>query len=476
MVSEESRAGLGLPAIARASFLLLIPFGLALALWLVHPDLIMDVDSASYLTGSPARTATYPLFLDLFYGPALLPVQLLLFAASLSWLAFYSSKFLPWLASAAMMLLIAANPYVWQLQATILSEALTTPLLTVVVGCVLGFVATRRPALIVIAAFLCGVATAIRPSMLPFIVTALCALWIGPKIEKPWTILAVTALAWIAPLVAERAYSRAAHGRELTSFIGRNIFMKGAVIDGPPLLLSSNDPVDRRLTKAVNEDYEPVRRLIDQVSDRDVRYILMTNYEACAGYPCGDSFVKGFGLSETELERHMMKIGVARLKSNPIAYLKLAATEYQRLWLLHPRKHPDLAPKYNAFLAREAPIPFQSLFGPEAQPTPASEQKQILRVNRAAFALIGIVGVAMTILFAFWRPGKRVEAAFLLLLGTQAVLVFSTFVGVGQPRYAMGMWPALIAGELLGIVGLVEWWKPPETAREAGMVSRREDE
>jgi hypothetical protein len=40
----------------------------------------------------------------------------------------------------------------------------------------------------------------------------------------------------------------------------------------------------------------------------------------------------------------------------------------------------------------------------------------------------------------------------------------------------MGMWPTLIAGELLGIVGLVEWWKPPETAREAGMVSRREDE
>ena len=32
---------------------------------------------------------------------------------------------------------------------------------------------------------------------------------------------------------------------------------------------------------------------------------------------------------------------------------------------------------YNAFLAREAPIPFERQLGEIAQPTPASEQKQL---------------------------------------------------------------------------------------------------
>ena len=40
------------------------------------------------------------------------------------------------------------------------------------------------------------------------------------------------------------------------------------------------------------------------------------------------------------------------------------------------------------------------------------------------------------------------------------VLVFTMFLGVGQPRYAMGMWPTLIGGELLGLIGLLELWVP----------------
>ena len=451
-----------------AYLLALVPICVALAFWGVHPGLGWDMDSLGYVQGSPARSATYHLFLALFYGPLLLPVQLLLFAAALSWLAIHSARFLPWLACAALVFAIAANPYVWELQATVMSESLTTPLLTLIVGCVLGFTATRNRAPLIVAALLCGVATTARPSLLLFIVTPLCALWIGPNSADRLKITALIVLMWIAPIVAEKAYSRAMHGSELTSYVGRNLFMKGAIIDAPRTVLQSPDALDLRLLAAVNDVYEPVRRLTYGVRDRDVRTILVTNYEACAGYGCFDDFLKGFRVSEADLERHMFRIGVARIESNPAAYLELAASEYQRMFLLHPRKHPDLAPKYNAFLAREAPIPFQTVLGVEGQAVPPDQQKPILRFNRAAFATLGIVAALMTIAFAFWRPGPRAEAAFALLLGTEAVLLFTSFLGVGQPRYAMGMWPSFIGGLLFGLFALLELYRPLASATGAG--------
>jgi hypothetical protein len=430
----------------------------ALAFWCVHPNFVWDMDSLGYVQGSPARTATYHLFLAVFYGPWLLPVQLFLFAAALGWLAIYSSRLVPWIVCAGLFLLIAANPYVWELQASVMSEALTTPLLTIIVGCVLGFTATRRNRLLLVAAFLCGLATTARPSLILFIIAPLCLLWMAREASDRWKTAAAMILLFAAPIVAEKLYSRAVHGSQLTSYVGRNVFMKGAIIDAPPTGVASPDALDQRLLAGVNQEYEPVRRLISGVQDRDVRYVVMTLYESCAGYGCFDDFLAGYYHGEAELERHMFKVGAARLRSNPAAYAKLAATEYQRMFLLHPRKHPDLAPKYNAFLARQSPIPFQQRLGAEAQPTPADQQKPLLRFNRAVFALIGIFGVLMTGAFAFWRPNRPAEAAFALLLGTQAVLVFTTLLGVGQPRYAMGMWPALIGGEFLAAVALLEVW------------------
>ena len=68
--------------------------------------------------------------------------------------------------------------------------------------------------------------------------------------------------------------------------------------------------------------------------------------------------------------------------------------------------------------------------------------------------------------FAFWHTRALAKIAFSLLLGTQVVLVFTTFLGVGQPRYAMGMWPSLIGGEVhrtdcrTGIVDAAREFRP----------------
>lgn len=440
--------------------LAIIPCCIAIAVWWLHPQIAFDTDSPRYMAASPMRTATYPLFLRATYGPALLPIQLLLFAAALSWLALYSSKFLSWVVSAAMVLAMAANPYVWQLQGTVMSEALTTPLLTIIVGCLLGFTATNRPSLAIIAGLLCGIATTARPSLFPLILTPLCAVWIGRTLPARGWLCVVILVAFMVPIAIERLYSHAVHGAELTSPMGRQLFMKAAVIDAPPSAMNSTDPLDRELVQELNNDYAPVRRLLDTTKDRDVRLILLTNYEGCAGWGCFTNVWARFGVPEAELHRHLFRIGLARLESNPLGYLKLTASEYPKMWLLHQRKLPTIAPKYNAFLANERPIPFQRELGEEGQPTPASQQKRILFINRVAFATIGLLAALMTIGFAFWRRQPRARAALCLLLGTQGVLIFSAFVGSGLVRYAMGMWPTVIAAELLGIVALLDVWKP----------------
>ena len=167
-----------------------------------------------------------------------------------------------------------------------MSEALTIPLLTIIMGCVLGFFVEKRGALIVTAAALGGLATTIRPPLLPFILAILAAVWIAPKIQNRIKLSVLIVLAWIAPVVVERIYSKAIHRSQLTSPMGRALFMKSAVIDAPETRFPSHDALDRRLVEFLNKDYEPVRRLIDRAPDGNVRHILLSNYEACAGYPC----------------------------------------------------------------------------------------------------------------------------------------------------------------------------------------------
>jgi hypothetical protein len=452
-----------------------LPLCMALAFWWIHPAITIDADSERYLTASPMRTATYPLFLRIANGPALLPIQLFLLAASLSWLAVYTRRSLPWIACAAVVLAVASNPYLWQLQSSIMSEALTIPLLTLVVGCIVGFCVSKRSGPIVAAAFLAGLATTVRPPLFPLILSPLAAVWIAPGLRARFNHSALILVAFTAPIAAERLYSHAVHGSELTSPLGRTLFMKAAVLDAPPTTIASADPLDNKLAHLLNDDFEPARQTIHKASDRDIRYILLSNYEACAWLACISSIIEGSHVSEAEMHRHMFRLAVARLLSNPWGYLELVATEYHRIWLLHPRKLPSIASKYNRYLAQNSPLPFQAQMGIEGQPTPLAEQKQIFRLDRAAFAGLGVLAALMSVGLAFWRRSFLHQAAFALLIGTEAVLVFGAFVGVGFPRYAMGMWPTLIGGVLFGMLGLQRTQGIPQDERRVGRPSARRE-
>lgn len=432
-------------AIAAAPMLIAILYYMAIG----HAQL--DGDSPCYLQWCPKRTSVYPVFLNLVEGPWLLPVQLGLLAGSLTWLAWYSFRlFGSLLLSAVLTFGIMANPYVWQLQGSVMSEALTTPLLIVLLGCTTGFLVRGSPTTLLAASFAAGVMAAARPGVLPILIIPLAALWLANRTAgQKLKLSALCVLVWVAPIAADRAYTRAVLGDRMTSLAGRHIFAKAALIDAPPLDRSGMGAVDRRLANLLERDLQPVREVLRPLHG-NVRQIVRLNYEVCLQYACGERLTGDLHLPRAELDDALVRVGTARLERNPGAYLSLAWDNYRGLWQLHPRKHPDLAREYNAFLKTSAPLPFQPLLGEEGQIVPSDQQREYYRYDRLVLIAIGVAVPILILLFLiqiFRRSGEPLGAGSLaILVGLEAVLVFAALFGVGIPRYVMGMWPAIVAG------------------------------
>lgn len=424
-------------------------------MWLLIGQPLLNDDTQGYLANDPMRSAAYPLFLDLFHGPALLPLQLLLFAAAVAWFV-HDARPLP-LALAILSLALIANPYVWELQATVMTEALTTPLQILMAGALLTFALKPSFRPLAIAALLGGLATTIRPQFLPFIVAPVLAAWLAPRDRLKWS--AAVVLLWLAPVAIERAYSNAVHGERLTSPMGRALYLKSSLIDVPAGQWA--DPRDERLDDALVHDYAPARSLVSRARDPAVRLPLQVNYESCAAYGCLDHAFDGFS-SEAELERHLFAVGLQRLRHDPLTYLRLTAQTYLAQWLLHPRKEPTVAERYSAFVAANQPLPFADQLRELAQPTPQAERRRLYTFNRIVFAGLGASAFVLPLLLLFYRPNAWAKASLVLLAGVQAVLVVGAFFSTGQPRYPMGLWPPLIVGVLLGLYGLaVAAWGDP---------------
>jgi hypothetical protein len=433
-----------------------IPIVLALIMWGRLGRAIADADTPRYLANDPMRTATYPLFLDVIPEQALLPFQLLLLGLALAWLAAEAARLLAPLVATLLTLGSAANPYVWELQATIMAEAITLPCMAIMVGCGLRFALRQDRRAFLVAALLAGLTTSARSNLLPLLGTVLLMAWLVPGAAKRARLALLALALFSAPVIAERLYSAGVHGERLTSPLGRNLYMKAAIIDGPATPALSSHPLDQSLAAGINEGFAPVRALLSRAPPGEVRNALAQNYEACAGYPCAEAMFRPWLADEAALHERMKVIAVRRLGENPLEYLRLSATEYRRHWLLHPRKIPEVAERYNAFVEAERPMPFADQLGPLAKPVPAEEQKSLYRLNRLAFNLIGLASILATVVLAIRRRSRLEDVGLALLLGLQGVLVLSAFLGAGLPRYTMGLWPFLVPGLVFAVARYIE--------------------
>lgn len=443
--------------------LIIFPFLIALSFWVVLPAILIDTDSEMYLNNDPFRTATYPLFLDMFDLRTILPVQLFLFPIAVTLLILLTRKNINCFILSVVCVAIVSNPYVWLLHGTIMSEALVTPILTLLVGLFILFFALKSTPVLAVIAILGGIATTIRPPMIFFSIGVLTAIWLVHHGTSRTRLTLLAMLLWIVPIAAERAYSFVKHGEKLASPVGRSLFMKAALLSGPDLPPATQDPLDQRLTKALNKDFAPVRDLLSKTERLPIRMTLTSTYEACAGYGlCTKIFLGSATRDEAKLAVHFKAAAVPRIKANFGDYLLLNLQDYLGLWLLHPRKTPQLAESYNLFLLKHSPLPFQAEILEYGQATPKSEQSRIFTFNRIVFAFIGLLAALLIPILYFYRRNRYAAVALSLLIGVQAVLILGSFLGTALPRYAMGLWPALISAEIIGLAGIIRQGFPSQ--------------
>lgn len=437
--------------------LIVAPFLSAAGYYFFQRTLIPNPDSACYLDWCPIRTSIYPLFLRIAAGPLLLPLQLLLLSLAVSWASFYVyqvSRSLP--LAALLCAALLANPYVWRLQASILSEALTTPLLIIMSGLLVGYLTRKCQWLVLTSSLLAGVLIATRPSNLPLIAISPMAVFLTPGHSRATKLqLAILCGAFSLTLViADRLCTWAVHGREATSLLGRHTFAKSVLIDAPPVASRGLDPIESRLAILQQRDFRPIRSVLRSVARRpDIVDILQANYEACLQYTCTDEAVSDITTDRPKLDAALFRVGFARLRENPAAYLSLSVSEYRRLWLLDPRKDPALAREFNSYLRSVGSLPLQEQLGASAQPVPSSEPFRLQSFLRGGFIVLGYAVGLLTLVLGMLRVHRAtpplVTAAFIFLTATEAVLMLCALLGIGTPRYTMGMWPLIATAFVL---------------------------
>lgn len=449
LFEASSRVKVALAAIAA------LPFVVALVYGWMRPDLFLWADSPGYSNWHPVRTAPYPLFLDLIPSALVLTVQLGLLAAALSWLSLQVWKLTSsFLFVAASALLQIANPYIWFLQGSVMSEALTTPLLILLAGLLLNYTIGGRRADLLPAALCAGVIAATRPSCLPIIVIPLLAALLSPSHggSRSWRVLLAALLMAISPVALERALAHLKFGDQVLSLAGRHSYAKGAILDVPNPVLARPTVLESRLLLLAERDFAAIRAEIKAAPAGPIRDTIRLNYEVCLQYQCTDLAIADLNLSEQARAEGMARVGQARILNGIPAYLALAWDEYRGFWLHHSDKHPTLASRYNAHLTARGQLPLAKEMDIYAKPIPASEQQQLYYVTRPFYALIGVLLAVLTIVTAaLVAAGKRhpfLLMSFFSAVAVQGLLVFAAFTGVGIPRYSMGLWP-LISGSLL---------------------------
>lgn len=460
--------------------LLIAPLLAAIAVYIIQRQPLVGTDSVEYLRWDPIRTSVYPLFLKVVRGPFILPVQLLIFALSVSWLVQYVYRLYGNILLAALLCVaIIANLYLWKLQVSVGSEAITTPLLVILVGLLAGYLTNERASTALGAGLVAGVLAAARPSNFPLLIVPPIVVFLssGSPGHRKLKIACLCLAIALIPVIGDKLVNRAVHGSETTSLIGRHTYAKAVLIDAPPLPLPSN-PVDRRLTDLAQRQFQPIRSVLHSVSNRPtIQNIVSVGYETCVERACTDTALPAWSISPARLDDARFRVGLARLKENPSGYLNLTLREYRTLWLLNPRKDPSIAQDLNAYLSKAAPLPDQELIAARwFDPVSPGEYSRSAGLIRSSFVLLGIVAGILTILLGALQFRKGVHplltASFVNLLSVELVLIFCSFVGIGIPRYTMGMWPMLAAALAFLAAAVVDYWRARQNAEAVHKLSQ----
>ncbi len=410
-------------------------------------------DSILYQNFSVTITAIYPVFLRLIPASLLVFAQTLLLLASAVWLAFELGRATHPLAAPLCLAAIALNPGMLGFARSILSEGLFEPLLCCFLALSIRYLRFPSPSCAAAIGALAGLCVSTRPIAYPlvlsFIVMALLARSLSLKAVRPALVLALAGA--VGVIGAERIYSRALHGGELTTIAGKHLYAKAALLslpdDASHAAPASSDPEDI-LRSGLTTDFEPIRALLNAHRDEIPYPVLESFYEGCLQLECIQSLRDKIPLSEARFNDIRFRLGLERILQAPLQFFQLTWQNYKDLWVLFPRGYPAFAPVVDAFIATNRPLPFEASIPPFLlTPRPASNLAYIVRPAFIGVgALTHLAFLASTILLFMPRatPGPATRIAGLAATAIVLVFTFNAFTGVGGPRYMMGMWPAIV--------------------------------
>ncbi len=432
---------------------------------------ILEADSYGYLGFSPARTSGYPLFLWALGPMAAEILQPILYALSAAILcsqfpAIIAGRRNLYAAIAALMVLLFANPEVNAFHAKILTESLFCALLMIALACSLRYAVFTDAKSILIASIFAGMSYTVRPTGI-VLLPALIMLVLMRR--KGGANLSRALLAAILPMLAivavEQGYSRWLHGTAgLSSLAGPQFFGKASVIDAPEPDRPPANPVDREFAIAMEHDFQPIRTLLAEAPNADIRTPLTVYYENCITNACSGDLRANIlrmnvGLSDAAMNAAELRAGLARIARAPLSYADLVWTDYRALWTLYSQSHPGLAGPFNAFLDEHRPLPF----GEYVSDLGAKRTSRAAIVIRPAFRIVGLMTGFMAILAI--ALALRGTASPLMAISCFAALVahggalFSAIFSEGVPRYILGLWPAIVTALVCGAMLMVEGWR-----------------
>lgn len=438
---------------------MVLAFLLGLAIWLrspVMPDLVPD--SGIYLQFLPTVPLVYPTFVHVVGLSNLVTIQIAMYAFASAILAHRIAFDLgrPYFAIAATVLLFA-NPQLWSMLTTVMSEGLFLPIAVLWLALTVSFSATGKWGLAAGMALVAGFAVAVRPAAMPMLLLSPMLILLQHK-TRHWQerIIAAGALLALSLVIVggERIAWRTYHGQAGFTLTASHLFGKAALLpnSGPPP--STSDPVRTMVYQTLQTRYAPVREML-KAQHGTVGYpVLLSFYEVCAQHSCSHEMRDRMGISPREQNVIIAELAKQRIMANPLAYLSLAMDEYRSMWVIGVRSHPVLGPRYDAQIAAMGKRPLADVVAPEvALPVPTNRTMLLIR---PAMVIMGI-STAIIAVASLWLAlcgrvaSERTLPALAAAMAAHGIAIFIAIAGIGEGRYAMGIWPFTALALLFGL-------------------------
>jgi hypothetical protein len=395
---------------------------------------IADGDAFAFLIFHASRPSGYPLALWLFGAKTTVLLQPLAYAAALAWL---SCEILVWTRSrwltVALFLCLAVNPAINKWHDHVMSESLFLTVQLCVLAAVVRAMRTRSVASLALASLLVGAAASVRqPGLFLAVVPLLLAFAFAGR-NHLLVMLAAALVPALAVVGVERTASGLVRGQAMfNTQLSEHLYSQGALIESPA-------------EEAAVARFAPIRALIRNAPDTDVRQTIVIEYVNCVQHRCSDRL-------EIPL-KEKQRVGLSRILAAPWQYAGLLWLQYRGLWAVYSPQHPALAAGMKAYIDMNRPLPFEDLVPALVSGEPRPFLSRYARVIRPAIIAVGIATAAIAVLGWLLVLMRKADDLFLLGLacasGAHLSLLFIAVFGGGAPRYTASVWPTLMLALLL---------------------------